>query len=171
MRSSQGLVRVISQVTRVKSSHLCEISSQVKFQVKNCDSSQLQSESVTWLVTTLVIYPQPWYRYFFQQATHLSACGLYPDSWSPRRERCVPRCGCAGTGPGWARWRRSWSPPSAPHSPGPWGRPGGGGRCPEGTWRCSSLRHTDLGWIQAHNTLRQQVIGLQQSLQNCCFYY
>ena len=49
MRSSQSQVRVISQVTRVKSSHLGEISSQFK-------SSQklwLESESVTWLVTTL----------------------------------------------------------------------------------------------------------------------
>ena len=43
MRSSQSQVRVISQVTRVKSSHLGEISSQVKSsQVKHCDSSPSQ---------------------------------------------------------------------------------------------------------------------------------
>ena len=38
MRSSQSQVRVISQVTRIKSSHLGEILSQVK----NCDSSPSQ---------------------------------------------------------------------------------------------------------------------------------
>ena len=59
MQSSQSQVRVISQVTRVKSSHVGEISSQVK-------SSQklwLESESVTWLVTGLELiqgHPRPW---------------------------------------------------------------------------------------------------------------
>ena len=55
MRSSQSQVRVISQVTRFKSSHLGEISSQAKSsQVKSSQKLRLESESVTLLVTTLM---------------------------------------------------------------------------------------------------------------------
>ena len=43
MRSSQSQVRVISQVTRVKSSHLGEISSRVKSKIPFCSVLQMLS--------------------------------------------------------------------------------------------------------------------------------
>ena len=65
LESTCGRVRVISQVTRFKWSHLCEISSQVKSS-QNGDSSRLESESVTSLVTTLLI----WKRVIFKAGNH-----------------------------------------------------------------------------------------------------
>ena len=96
--------RVISQVTRVKSSHLGEMSSQVKSSKK----LRLESESVTWLVTTLQIWHHICENY-------IPVCLCLAWEWHGSRS-WVRWSGGASAGRWWRRWTQPPGlPPQPPH--------------------------------------------------------